>query len=65
MLKWLMRRGLAAFERRWNYDASYLHEIVDAEPRAAWMFQRAAALGKYRKDAPADALAAAAQADHH
>ena len=60
MVKWLMRRGLAAFERRWNYDASYVHEIVDADLRAAWMFQRAAALGKYRKDVPADALAAAA-----
>jgi hypothetical protein len=60
MLKWLMRRGLAAFERQWNYDAGYLHEIIDASPRAAWMFSRAAAIGKYRKDVPADAWAAAA-----
>jgi hypothetical protein len=60
MLKWLMHRGTAAFERQWNYDASYVHELIDADPRAAWMFQRAAALGKYRKDVPADALAAAA-----
>lgn len=60
MVKWLMRRGLAAFERQWNYDASYMHEIIAADARAAWMFQRAAALGKYRKDVPADALAAAA-----
>ena len=59
MLKWLMRRGLAAFERQWNYDASYVHEIISADPRAAWKFQRAAALGKYRKDLPADAWAAA------
>jgi len=60
MLKWLMHRGTAAFERQWNYDASYVHELIDADPRAAWMFQRAAALGKYRNDVPADALAAAA-----
>lgn len=59
MVKWLMRRGLAAFERQWNYDARYMHEMIEADPRAAWMFQRAAALGKYRKDVPADAWAAA------
>jgi hypothetical protein len=60
MVKWLMRRGIAAFERQWNYDASYLHEIVEASPRAAWMFSRAAAIGKYRKDVPVAAWTAAA-----
>jgi hypothetical protein len=59
MLKWLMRRGIAAFERQWNYDAGYVHDIIEADPRAAWMFQRSTSLGKYRKDVPADALAAA------
>lgn len=60
MLKWLMHRGTTAFERQWNYDASYVHELIEADPRAAWMFQRAAALSKYRTDVPVDALAAAA-----
>jgi hypothetical protein len=60
MLKWLMRRGVAAFERQWNYDAGYLHEIIETSPRAAWMFSRAAAIGKYRKDVPPAAWAAAA-----
>jgi len=60
MVKWLMSRGIAAFERRWNYDASYVHEIIEASPRAAWMFSRAAAIGKYRKDVPVAAWAAAA-----
>ena len=60
MLKWLMRRGIERFERQWNYDASYVHEMIEADPRAAWMFQRATSLGKYRKDVPLDALAAAA-----
>ena len=60
MLKWLMRKGIAAFERKWNYDASYLHEIIDANPLAAWMFSRAAAIGKYRKDVPLAAWTAAA-----
>ena len=54
--------GVGSFERQWNYDASYVHEMIDADPRAAWMFQRAASLGKYRKDVPVDALAAAASA---
>ena len=60
MLKLLMHRGLRAFERQWNYDAAYMHEMVDADPFAAWKFQRATGLGKYRKDVPIDALAAAA-----
>ena len=59
MLRWLMRRGLKSFERQWNYDASYVHEIIAADPRAALRFQRATSLGKYRKDVPAAALAAA------
>ena len=59
MFKWLMHRGIAAFERQWNYDAGYVHEMIDADPRAAWMFQRAVGLGKYRKNVPAEALAAA------
>lgn len=60
MFKWLMHRGVGAFERQWHYDAGYLHEMIDADPRAAWMFQRATGLGKYRKDVPDEALAAAA-----
>ncbi|MEZ5292362.1 MAG: hypothetical protein R2745_14875 [Vicinamibacterales bacterium] len=60
MVKWLMHRGVRAFERQWQYDAGYLHELVEADPRAAWLFQRATALGRYRKDVPPAALTAAA-----
>jgi len=60
MLKWLMHRYTRRFEQQWSYDASYLHEMIDADPRAARLFQRAASLGTYRRDVPADALAAAA-----
>ena len=59
MLKWLMHRGTAAFARQWNYDASYVHELIETDPRAACLFQRATSLGKYRKDVPEDALFAA------
>ena len=40
MVKWLMKQGIAAFERQWDYDASYVREIIEASPRAAWMFSR-------------------------
>ena len=60
MLKWLMRKALASFERKWNYDASYMHELIAADPMAAWKFSRAAAIGTYRKDVPPAAWTAAA-----
>ena len=50
---------ISAFERQWNYDASYLREIIDVSPRAAWRFSSAARLGNYRRDVPIDALFAA------
>ena len=59
MLRWVFRRTVGAFERQWNYDASYLREIIDASPRAAWRFMNATRLASYSRDAPAEALAAA------
>jgi len=52
VIKWLMNRKLARFEREWNYDASYLHEMVEADPAAAAAFAKVMALGGYRKDVP-------------
>jgi len=66
MVKWFMHRGIAAFERKWHYDASYLHELIDIDPRAAWRFSRAAAIGSYSKDVPlAVRMAAALTAVKH
>ena len=59
MLRWLFRRTLGAFERQWNYDASYLREIIDVSPRAAWRFLSATRLGNYSRDVPIEALVAA------
>ena len=59
MLRWLFRRSVGAFERQWDYDASYLREIIDVSPRAAWRFVNATRLGSYRCDVPIDALFAA------
>jgi hypothetical protein len=59
MLRWMLRRAIAAFERKWNYDASYLRDVADASPRAAWLFSRAARLGQFKKDIPLAAWFAA------
>jgi hypothetical protein len=52
MIRWFLRRQIAAFERTWNYDASYIQELIDADPRAAITFGRAVGVGRYRKDLP-------------
>src|SRR5262249_47796782 len=59
MFRWVFRRAVRAFERQWNYDASYLREIIDASPLAAWRFMNAARLGNYRPGAPIEGVGAA------
>ena len=59
MMKWFLRRRIAAFEREWHYDTSYLHDLIEADPRAMMLFGKAIALGRYRKDAPPVACFAA------
>ena len=43
MIKWALRRAIDKFERDWKYDVSYMREMIDASPRAAWLFSRATA----------------------
>ena len=59
MLKWFLRRQIAAFERTWNYDASYIREMIDADPRATMVFGKVQGLSRYRKDVPLAAYCAA------
>lgn len=59
MLKWLIRRRLTAFEREFDYDTSYVRDILDADLRAAMAFNKFQAMAQYRRAAPAEALAAA------
>jgi hypothetical protein len=59
MLKWFLRRQIAAFERIWNYDASYIREIIDADPLAMMAFGKVQGLSRYRKDVPLAAYCAA------
>lgn len=59
MIRWALRRAIGKFERTWSYDASYLRDMIEVSPRAAWLFSRAAALGQFRRDVPLDAWCAA------
>jgi hypothetical protein len=53
MMKWLVRRRIAAFEKAWNYDSSYARDILDADPGALLAFGKVMGLSRYRKDVPA------------
>ena len=59
MFRWLMRRAIGKFERDWNYDAAYMRDIIDVSPQAAWLFSRATAIGRFRRDLPMEAWCAA------
>ena len=59
MIRWALRRAIGKFERQWDYDASYMHDLIDVSPRAAWLFSRATTLGRFRRDIPIDAWCAA------
>lgn len=52
MLKWFLRRWIDKFERTWNYDAGYMREMIDVDPRAVLGFSKVQALTKYRKGVP-------------
>jgi hypothetical protein len=66
MIRWLLRKAIGKFERDWNYDASYMRDIIDASPRAAWLYFRVIALGQFRRDVPIDAwFVAGITAAHH
>jgi len=59
MLKWFLRRQIGAFERTWNYDGSYMREMIEADPRAMLTFGKVQGLTKYRKGVPLAAWCAA------
>jgi hypothetical protein len=59
MLSWFLRRQIAAFERTWNYDARYMHEVIDVDPQAMLAFGKLQAISRYRRDVPPAAYCAA------
>jgi hypothetical protein len=52
MIRWFLRRQMAAFERTWNYDTSYMLEVIDADPRALIAFSKVLPMANYHKDVP-------------
>ena len=53
MLTWLIKHRIAAFERRFGYDASYIREVLASDARAFWRFARVSGMSAYRRDVPA------------
>lgn len=54
MLAWLIRRKIDGFEAAYDYDMSYVREILDVSTQAAIVYSRATALGSFRRGVPAD-----------
>jgi len=59
MIKWFLRRWIDKFERTWGYDASYLRDVLDADPRALLAFSKVTGIGTYHKGVPLPAYCAA------
>ena len=60
MFRWLMRRWITTFERDYDYDMSYVRDMLEVSPRAVRVFGRLNALGRYRRGVPKEAYFAAA-----
>ena len=54
MLKWLLKRRLKAFEKRWGYDTGYMRTVVDEAGVGAVMPMNGLQGLKYRRDIPVD-----------
>ena len=59
MLRWIARRRLAAFENTFDYDAAYMHEMLDASWTAFMRFAPVSKLAQHREDVPLEAWCAA------
>jgi hypothetical protein len=58
MLKAVLHAVVGRFAKRYDYDTSYMDELIDIDPAAFMAFGKVQGLGGYRK-APAAAIAAA------
>ena len=59
MIRSLLHRTIGRFERRYGYDAAYMHEILDASVGAFVKLALAQAMNLHRDNVPADAVHAA------
>jgi len=53
MLRWFIRRRLAAFTRTYGYDTTYMGDVLDADVAAFLKFARVSSISSYRKGVPA------------
>jgi hypothetical protein len=60
MIGYLLHKYVSAFERKYNYDATYLHELADISPRDFYRFAKVQMTFQSKHHAPRDALQAAA-----
>ena len=60
MISYLLHRYVSVFERQYDYDATYLHELADISPRDFYRFARVQMTLQSKHHAPRDALQAAA-----
>ncbi len=52
MLKKILHYFIAKLERKYNYDAGYMHAVIDSSPTLAREFSHIPKLSQYRKKAP-------------
>lgn len=54
MLSWFVRRKIDGFQAQYDYDMSYVREILDVSPKAAMLYSRATQLGTFRGGLPVE-----------
>ena len=59
MIKAFMAAMIRRFEQRYDYDATYIRDLLEASPKALKAFQGVRTLSGFHEGAPAPALAAA------
>ena len=59
MLKWLIRRRIAAFDRMYDYDSSYARQILEIDSGAFLTFAKVMGITRYRRGVPLAAWYAA------
>jgi hypothetical protein len=58
MLKWMLRRWIDGFGRKWNYDTGYMRDVLDEGGAGAVIPLAALGALNYQKDVPAPVYAA-------
>ncbi|HTW34544.1 MAG TPA: hypothetical protein VMD53_07995 [Rhizomicrobium sp.] len=59
MIKAFLHRSVAKLEKRYDYDAHYLHDVIDVSPSAFFKFGLFQVMSSHRDGAPIDAYCAA------